>query len=162
MDNFYEQLNRAEGKDIYKSMKVLSFVFLGIAFMSLNFTSSPLIFLVTLVIGASLFFLKKKFLLEYEYDFTNGEIDIDVIIEAKKRKRVISFDVKSIEAYGPEIDMVKYKAMGKNINAIATNEEKKVYGAYFAKESTRYYLSFTPDEKFYELIRKYNRRSEIR
>lgn len=163
MDNFYEQLNKAEKSHIYSIMKLLSyilFIFAAIFLISLNL----LLFAVSLIFGLILFFVKNNFLLEYEYAYINGRLDIDVILEKKKRKKVISFNVKDIEAYGDEklTDMAKYKYRAKIINAISTNDKNKVYGIYVIIESQKYYIRFTPDKKFYDLINRYNRRAETR
>lgn len=163
MDNFYEQLNKTEKSLVYNIMKFLSyifFVFSAIFLFSFNFLYSA----VSLILGLILFFIKKKFLLEYEYVYTNGQIDIDMIVEKKKRKKVISFNVKDIQAYGDDslTDLTKYKNMGKIINAISTNDKNKSFGIYTTIENEKYYIRFTPDEKFYNLINRYNRRAEIK
>ncbi|MFA6939902.1 MAG: hypothetical protein WCQ54_02825 [Clostridiaceae bacterium] len=163
MDNFYEQLNKTEKSPIYSIMKLLSYTFFILAAIFLiifNF----LLFSVSLIFGLVLFFVKNKFLLEYEYAYINGKLDIDVIVEKIKRKKVISFNVRDIEAYGDEslTDMTKYKHMAKIINAISTNDKNKVYGIYVIIENQKYYIRFTPDKKFYDLINRNNRRAEIR
>lgn len=163
MDNFYEQLNKTEKSHIYSIMKLLSyilFIFAAIFLISLNL----LLFAVSLIIGLVLYFIKNNFFLEYEYAYINGRLDIDVILGKKKRKKVISFNVKDIEAYGDEklTDMVKYKHGAKIINAISTNDKNKVYGIYVIIEGQKYYIRFTPDKKFYDLINRFNRRAEIR
>jgi hypothetical protein len=163
MDNFYEQLNKTEKSSVYSIMNILSYLFFVLAAIflcSFYFLYSA----ISLILGLILFFIKKKFLLEYEYTYTNGEIDIDMIVEKKKRKKVISFNVKDIQAYGDDClsDMAKYKSMGKIINAIATNDKNKAFGIYTIIENEKYYIKFTPDNKFYDLINRYNRRAEIK
>lgn len=161
MDNFYEQLNKTEKPAMYSFMKLLSYIFF--AFAAIFLVSFNLLFLaVSLLFGLILFFTKSKFLLEYEYGFNNGKINIDVIMEKKKRKNIVSFSVRDIEAYGEENLTAKYKHMGKIINAISTNDKNKVYGIYVIIESQKYYIRFTPDQKFYDLIQRNNRRAEIK
>lgn len=163
MDNIYEQLNRVEKSPLYSIMKLLSYIFfaLGVAFaISLNLLLSAASF----ILGLILFISKNKFFLEYEYTYIKGKIDIDVIKEKNKRKKIISFNVKDIEAYGDENSsgIEKYRRMGKLINAVATNDKNKVYGIYVIIENQKYYIRLTPDQNLYDLINKNNRRAEIK
>ncbi len=58
----------------------------------------PLMFSV-FVVGA--YFAIKLLNLEYEYAFTNGELDIDKIMGKRKRKRMVSTEVKNIKLMAP-------------------------------------------------------------
>jgi len=50
-------------------------------------------------LGFGAHFLMGFFNLEYEYIFTNGELDIDVIYNKSRRKRAMTIDMKSIEVF---------------------------------------------------------------
>jgi hypothetical protein len=163
MDNFYEQLNKAGKSPVYGIMQFLSYVFFAFSLVFL-ISLNPLLLAVSLLLGLILFFVKKKYFVEYEYGYTNSEIYIDMITEQKNRKRIIAFNIKDIQAYGDEslADVARYKNMGKIINAISTNDKSKVYGLYAIIENRKYYIRFTPDKKFYDLINRFNRRAEIK
>lgn len=64
-------------------MQFLSYVFFGFSMVFL-ISFNPLLLAVSLLFGLILFFLKKNFFVEYEYDYTNSEIDIDRITEQKE------------------------------------------------------------------------------
>lgn len=50
------------------------------------------------IYGAYYLFTSRK--IEYEYIFTNGELDIDKIIAQRKRKRLITVKCKEFETFG--------------------------------------------------------------
>lgn len=58
----------------------------------------PLMFSI-FVVGA--YFAIKFLNVEYEYAFTNGELDVDKILGKRKRKRMVSTDSKSIKLMAP-------------------------------------------------------------
>jgi len=92
MDNFYEQLVTTSKSSSYKMVNGATYVFavIGIASFSAN-----IIFAVLLIgLAAACFFYKPRLFVEYEYQFTNGEIDIEKILEMKKRSKITSFHIK--------------------------------------------------------------------
>ena len=95
MDQFYEQLMVGKKTGVYNlaNFGVYILGILGFLFISVN----PIIGLILVIAAAGSFFYKKNLYVEYEYDFTNGEIDIDRILEMKKRKRIITFSIKDVE-----------------------------------------------------------------
>ena len=56
----------------------------------------PVFVFVVIAAGIGVFYLFPLFNVEYEYIFTNGDLDIDVIYAKNRRKRVFSGDVKDI------------------------------------------------------------------
>jgi len=161
MDAFYEQLVTAEKNPAYSTCNTLTYVFAGLAVVALGMrimiAAIPLI-----AIAAALYFYKGNLFVEYQYDFTNGEIDIDKILEMKKRKRVISFDIKKVDLLAPEnSDYVKSysrKAV-KTINTVKANSTDKVYNAYILEDNQVIKLRFIPNEEFLNLCYKYNPRA---
>ncbi len=55
---------------------------------------------VVLVLGFLTYYLLSFFNMEYEYILTNGELDIDVIYNRSRRKRVFSGMAKDFELFG--------------------------------------------------------------
>lgn len=55
-----------------------------------------------LVVGAiyGAYFLITSMSVEYEYSVTNGDLDIDQITAQRKRKRLVSINMKEVEAFG--------------------------------------------------------------
>ena len=58
--------------------------------------------IILLGMAVACFFYKQKLFVEYEYQFTNGEIDIEKIIEMKKRSKVVTFNIKEVGLLAPE------------------------------------------------------------
>ncbi|MFV0504061.1 MAG: DUF6106 family protein [Lachnospirales bacterium] len=97
MDVFKEQLVKKipSTKD---KLQGASYYFLAIVVTLFSFLILPQF---AIFIAAAVFFgayyLNTFLKIEYEYIFTNGEIDIDVIYNRIRRKKKVNFDVKNIE-----------------------------------------------------------------
>ena len=159
MDAIYEQLITTQKTSIYSACNMLVYIIGGIGLLSTGV--NILIAIPFIVIAAALYFYKGNFYLEFQYDFINGEIDVDKIIEMKKRKKVISFNIKQVELLALEnSDHVKdySKAASKTISALSTTCSAKVYNAYIFQDNQVVKLRFAPDEKFLDLCYKYNPR----
>ena len=104
-DIFVEQIiqRRRSGTD-YLIYVGLSLAFLVICFLGL-FVIPMFGFLVIIAAGYGMYWVVTSRNLEFEYSVTNGDLTIDRIINRQRRKRVISFDCKDVEAIG------KYKAV---------------------------------------------------
>jgi len=96
-DIFKEQIvkRKQTGKDTLKRAGIIIGV-LVIFIVALNFVPgfAPIIGTAG-VVGA--FFLSSFLKVEYEYVFTNGELDIDIIYNRSRRKRVFSCNMRSAE-----------------------------------------------------------------
>ncbi|MCM8711090.1 DUF6106 family protein [Clostridium sp. SYSU_GA19001] len=160
MDNFYEQLVTTYKTGAYKSANAAFYVFGVLALVTLSV--NLLLFAVFLILAIGAFFLKKSLYVEYEYVFTNGEIDIDKIVEMNKRKRVFTFDIKSVELLAlEESQYVKDFANkpSKILTLYPKTSDKKVYVAMITGGTERVQLRFVPDEEFVNLCYKYNPRA---
>lgn len=158
MDNFYEQLI-SEGKNfIYQILKVFNYGFIVAAILSI-IIFQPILSAFFFILAICCFFLKKNALIEYEYSFTNGEIDIDKIIEMKKRKNMVSFETKDIEILARENsdDLKSINRTEKTINC-ALRSSENIYKAVVNTNKGRVTLILAPDEKFINLCRRYNPR----
>ena len=161
MDAFYEQLVTTQKTSAYSACNTLAYVFGGLGVLALGMRHI-LIAILLILIASALYFYKGNLFVEFQYDFTNGEIDVDKILEMKKRKRVISFDIKKVELIAPEnSDYVKNysKPAVSTINAVTFNSNDKVYNAYFLQDNQIIKLRFTPNEKFLDFCYKYNPRA---
>ncbi|MCL2321266.1 MAG: DUF6106 family protein [Oscillospiraceae bacterium] len=163
MDYFYEQLVTVKKSATYTIVKYATFVFAAIALvaiMSLNVTG----FItggIFALFAAACFFLKQKLYVEYEYVITNGSVDIDKIIEAGKRKKVIEFNIKDAELIAmedsEEAKMFPNKPQ-KKLDCTTNGNKNKVYVAFLTMGEERCTIRFTPDEKFLDISFRYNPR----
>lgn len=174
MDNFYEQLLPAEVSSSYRFFSVLaslfSILFFVTLFMSIlapyvGFQYLFMYLLVSCLICAIIafisFIVKKKSYIEYEYIFTDGIIDIDIIYDKKSRKNLISFEAKDIKIMAEENSdyILDFSEDPKRKEYWYTDDsasENKNYIVIIRNESELIQISFTPDDKFVELCYKYN------
>ena len=160
MDNFYEQLLTTSKTTSYKIVSRSTYVFglIGLLIASVN-----MIFAIILIaLAVACFFYKSKLYVEYEYQFTNGEIDIEQILEMKKRKKITTFNIKEVGllALG-DSDVVKDFSNKPNsiVKCYPTTAKGQVYVAMVTEGKDKMQLLFMPDEKFINLCFKYNPRS---
>ncbi len=108
----------------------------------------PIIILVTLFAAVTFF---NRFNKEYEYILTNNELDIDVIYNKSKRKRVITVNMKSIEIMASIHDTAKSHELQKGNKVINASDGKNgadTYAIIFSKDSALYKVLVTPNESF--------------
>lgn len=101
--------------------------------------------------------------LEYEYIFTNGEMDVDKIINRRSRKRMTVVNARRIDilAHRSHEDFKANfeNAAVKKINACTSPDAEDLYFILFRDESdgeTPKMLLFNPNDKLLEGFRKYN------
>lgn len=161
MDTFYEQFLTTCKTSTYKIMKIVPYILFvfGAAMLLLGML---LLALVAVLIGAAAFYYKRFLYLEYEYIFTNGEIDIDRILEINTRKRMISFNIKEVELLASE-DSAEYKGFANKpadiFQAFPNTSQHKVYVAIINSGNKKLQLRITPDQEFLTCCFKYNPRA---
>ncbi|MCM1507828.1 MAG: DUF6106 family protein [Ruminococcus flavefaciens] len=164
MDNFAEQLVKKNETASEKTKRTLTtvlgivstLVFIAVGIITLG---NPILSLVgfVLAVGAGYLTFNKvqSSYVEYEYAFTNGELDVDKIIAKKKRKSLISVEVNKFTAFGKyseDIDEPENMTVVISSDNIASHE----YYADFQHEDyglTR--LVFAPDERMIENIKRF-------
>ena len=101
--------------------------------------------------------LRHNFSIEYEYIFTNGQLDIDIIKGRAKRKNMVSLLCKNIEYMAP---LVSQNMSDRTvIDAIYDKKRRGKYYVDFTKSGTNYRLLFQPPEKILTSMKKYNPRN---
>ena len=104
MDNFYEQIVRQKLTPTARSTRLVIIMFCPIlAFFILlgilNFPPLAIVFgLGGFAIAFGLYRLFTGFETEYEYIFTNGELNVDKISAKRKRQRVLSVKIREADA----------------------------------------------------------------
>ncbi|MBZ9687046.1 DUF6106 family protein [Clostridium estertheticum] len=160
MDHFYEQLITTSKTGIYKTVNGAMYVFAIVGLAS--FTTNLILVVILLAMAVACFFYKQKLFVEFEYQFTNGEIDIEKIIEMKKRSKVVAFNIKEVGLIAPEgSDAVKdfYNKPNTIVKCYPDTSKKKVYVAMVTEGNNKMQLMFVPDEKFLDLCYKINPRA---
>ncbi len=95
-DIFKEQIIKKKKNSIELAMFFfIPLMSLGLAFVSLFFFNFFGAFIAAAILYGA-YFLMGRFNIEYEYAYTNGELDIDVIYAKNIRKRKLTTDLKDV------------------------------------------------------------------
>lgn len=96
--------------------------------------------------------------IEYEYIVTNGDLDIDMIIAQRKRKRIFSANCKDFDIVA-KMTSGQYdhnmQSIKKRINAVSSIESQDVYFISMTKDSEKVLVFFEPHPKMLDSFKKY-------
>lgn len=121
---------------------------------------TPLLLVLTLILGGAAFFMIPNLDLEYEYIFVNGELDIDRIASKSKRKRMKTFDLKKMEIMAPlKSHRMDYHNNNKNLKVYdfssgVQDKGHKVYAMIIPGEKENCKVLIEPDEELIKNIEK--------
>ncbi len=159
MDVFVEQLVTRNMKKSEFILKMVLFAFCGLfsGILLLLALSSPIMLpLYVLIIAGVIFlayYLGGKLNIEFEYCLTNGLFDVDVITNKKSRKRIASFECKSVEDFGKYDANAQY-GYSKQIMVANADAEQLYYFIYSSKENGKVLLIFEPNEKMLKGLKR--------
>ncbi len=104
------------------------------------------------------FLNKDKIKMEYEYTFTNGQMDFAQVYNNKKRKALGTMNVRNVEACG----MVASGSFNRYINMPGIkrtnwflNRDADLFYFYFQKEEQKRIIIIEPSQEMIALIKKY-------
>jgi hypothetical protein len=150
MDIFIEKIIKRQkkfldfliiGGAIALAVLIAVFLFLNAFILFILFTPG-LIFLIYYIIT-----LRN---IEYEYAVTNGDLDIDIIINQSKRKRLFSASCKEFEAVA-RVDSPQYMQKIKNCKNVkdysSRKEGSEVWFAFTKQEGKDLVILFEPSKK---------------
>lgn len=164
MDIFVEQL-------IKRKRRASDFVKVGLCvvaatvviFLTFITIGSPLTSL-TLLLGVGLLYvlynLNISINVEFEYCFTNGSLDVDKIIAARKRKRLTELNAREIEMMGTTKNRAFKGYMQnsdiKKIYACTSIKDDDVYFVVYEKGGQKCILLFNPNDTIKDGFRRLN------
>lgn len=169
MDNYREEIvvkkNRLFNNVLYALLLVIMVIsgFFALLNLSTMAMSDNLILSIvwTVIYGgiAVLIWWKKDMLrLEYEYTFTNGELDFARVMGNNKRKEMGSMRVKNVEAAGmvSSGSFKRYVSMPgvKKLNWFL-NRDAELMFFYFQKDGNKRIIVCEPSEEMIEMIKLY-------
>ena len=168
MDRFMEQVVVKHNRGLNEVLYVLSLImmiFFGLmALLGLNliFMSFSVGLLIELLFCAGaavfLFFFRDRLRTEYEYTFTNGDLDFAMVFNNQKRKSLGSLKVRNVDAFGPvsSQSFQRYVSM-KEIkrNNWFLNRGAELYYFYFQKEGNKRLIILEPNEELVDFIKQY-------
>ncbi len=163
MDSFVEQLvkKKKDGKDYLKIVLsiIAAFVLIGVVGLLSSIFPFVGLFMLIIVVGIiyALYILITSTNLEYEYAFTVGELDVDAVINAKRRKRLTGFDINEMEilASKSHSDYNRYMSNPglKKIYACRDKNADDIYFAVYTENGNGCILLFNPNEKILECFK---------
>ncbi len=133
---------------------------LAISLFTGLFVSSQVMSVVPVIWGVAIYLtiiLGRNFSIEYEYIFTNGQLDIDIIKGRAKRENLASIACKDIEHM--DSYTTKPHTNRKVIDAIYDESRRGKYYVDYSQDGETYRLLFQPPEKILTNMKKYNPRN---
>ena len=104
------------------------------------------------------FLNKDKIKTEYEYTFTNGQMDFAKVFNNKRRKNLGTMNVRNVEACG----MVASGSFNRYINMPGIkrtnwflNRDAELFYFYFQKDQQKRIIIIEPSEEMVSMIKKY-------
>lgn len=170
MDNFREESVSKRNRFLFELLYMLSWVLLVVfgliavvmlqaTVLSLNFNILGIaIMVISGAIAAFLFLRKDRLRTEYEYTFTNGELDLAKVFSNSSRKELGSMRIKNVTACGhvEHESFKRYLSMPdvKKNNWFA-NRDGNLFYFYFVKDSNKRLIIIEPSEELVKLIKMY-------
>ncbi|HHV74717.1 MAG TPA: hypothetical protein GXX41_08815 [Thermoanaerobacterium sp.] len=161
MDIFIEKLVKKQktSKDMLKALGLilLSLVVVFFIIPLIPFVKGFLIFFIVAIPFFAYYVIKSQNI-EYEYAYTNGELDVDRIVAESRRKRLLSVDCKDFEIVA-KVSSDKYsdeyRKIPNKVEAVSSMTSPDVYFAVFENGGKRTILYFEPNDKMIEAMWKY-------
>ena len=159
MDNFHEEVavkhNRTMNVLLYGLSWVVMVVMAVVAMSNLyaiigavmmgQFSIVTLISTLVMAGIAILIWLKKDELrVEYDYTFTNGDLDVGKVFGNSRRKLMTSLPMKNVESAGPVTD--------KSFQRFLNNKDVKKHNWFVNRDAHLYYFYFTKNEVRHAII----------
>lgn len=168
MDHFMEEVVTKRNKGLQTLAYFLSNIImvvsgvLGLLMLQLLFMQFDVFALIETVvmlgIAVLLFLRRDRLRTEYEYTFTNGDLDFAQVFNNQKRKTLGTMRVKNVEAFGP-VDSNGFRKLinmpGLKRRNWFLNRDAKLYYFYYQKESAKNIIILEPSEELVDMIRKY-------
>lgn len=147
MDTFVEQLiTIKKSAKTYLAYAAITVVTLFVMALSL-WIFGNLAIVVVFLVGYGAFKLYSMLNVEYEYIITNSTMDIDKIIAKSSRKRVVSFDLTSVQRIEKYTGFLPYDISKDCIFACNATDEN-AYVLYYKQEGKpQKAFVFAPNEK---------------
>jgi hypothetical protein len=156
---FHEQLITTKKNVLYKVLTIYMGISIIMSLLTLFGGGLELaaVFMVIIYI-ASFFvarFLKNRQYKEYEYVFTDGTLEIDIIINKKKRRNLFEINVAGLEDFGKCEEIIIPKGV-KRVVCFPWNSQENKYIMLF-KSRLVYAIFITPDDELLRLLSIYKK-----
>ncbi len=171
MDHFREEIVVKKNRGLDEALYYLSvFVMVVMALIAvITFQSifagfnlfSIIVFVISAGTAVLLFLKRDRLRTEFEYTFTNGEMDFAKVFNNQKRKSLGTMRVKNVESFGPVNSPAfqRYITMpGIKREHWFLNRGAELYYFYFVKDGNKRVIILEPTDELVEMIKKYLQR----
>ncbi len=169
-DTFLEQIVKKRDT-VKESIIRFLIIFAGVVIFiaSLLFLGNQFVGPFSLLIGVGGIYFAWYFAsglnLEFEYIYTNGEIDFDKISAKRKRKRIVTVRISSFDDFG-KFDAQKYKNQRYDVTinaSVSLLDPETHYATFRNRDGKSCILMFTPNEKLLETIKaQYRKKAYVK
>ncbi len=148
MDTFVEQIIKKK-KTVMDWLIILAIVLTAFLVSSAIFMYVRFLVPMIVLVVWGAWWLCTNRNIEFEYSITNGEMDVDMIIAQRRRKRLCSVKCSKVEAYGPvsTTNLAGRKFDHTVMAAPSVNEDGNFYFIYRSKKYGSTLVLFHPDER---------------
>jgi len=170
MDIFIEKLvaKKRDGKDIAFIVGMILLTLL-LSFVVLMFFGILFGFEFAIIIGLffGCFWLISTRNIEFEYSLTNNEMDIDKIINRRRRKRIVTVNARKMDMLAPTTSPEYQResnsaTIARTYNCASGNPGSRTYFAtFYDRDGLKCLLLFEPNEKMIDGFRRYARNKVI-
>ena len=147
---------------LFGALALLDFATIGAVLQQTGFSMDFFMVLIRLVIfGAAafgMFIFRDRVKTEYEYTFTNGQMDFAQVFNNKKRKNLGTMNLKNVEAMG----LVNSGSFNRYINMPGikrsnwfVNRDAQLFYFYFSKENVKRIIIIEVSDEMQALIKRY-------
>jgi len=152
MDIFVERIvTKKKGlKEYLKALGIILIALLAAMVVTVYFFPEGIVIIAYVAIAYAAKFFIGNLNVEYEYSLTNGDLDIDKIINQRKRKPLFSTTCKDIEQMAKLSSSQYNESIAKApliIKAVSSMDSPNVYFAVINSNGRKVTLYFEPDEK---------------
>lgn len=164
-DSFHELIVKAYRKP-QDGIKMLGLSFAALLLIFASFVFSPFLGILMPVlwlgIGYGLIYLLRGFSREFEYSLTNGDLDIDLIIAQRRRRRVFSGTARKFESVrryepgdgtGGSLFVLDCRGSQPKRDANSRVQDYQIVAEYQGKRTL---VLLTPDEAMLNQFKKFN------
>lgn len=147
-DTFYEQLVQRKAGPLAPVLKVLILCILAAALVfSLLLTGFwPAIIIIALAF-LLYYFVFPLLSVEFEYTILNYDVDIDAVYSKTKRKRKLSFDLRTAELIAPAGSSALYPyRFAKTYDFTSHSRPDQIYSVILSSGQTQLQVLMEPDE----------------
>ncbi len=160
MDTFFEQIIKIKFTGKVKAILVGAIaldaiIVVAVTLFALMFLRPAFVFLIVAAVIYGSYKILSTLSVEFEYIFTNGDLDVDKIMAKSTRKRMVSIKCSKAEKYGEYTGQPAPGSVKQVYNFCNPDSEGKMYMIAESRGEGTVMIIFAPEQRIREAIEKY-------